>query len=275
MTDRSIDPRYLAYQYGTAEKVRIRQEAHRLYSERSNDEFFGWVVTHLGLAPRMVLADIGCGPGTYHRLLAEHQVRVVALDYSFGMAQEARRQAAAHGWPRQAVQVLQADAQALPLRAASYDRVLAAHMLYHVPDQVRALREMRRVLRPGGRVVLVTGAGEETRLLALHREVAQELGYTPENWGGARFTLHDLDLVCSVFPGAERHVFHNAFVFPNAAAALRYYASGLVDAVGERSEGGSHRARLLPAMEARIRAIVEQEGVFRDPKNNGCFVATV
>lgn len=44
----------------------------------------------------------------------------------------------------------QADAQALPFRDASFDAVIANHMLYHVPDIPRALGEVRRVLKPSG-----------------------------------------------------------------------------------------------------------------------------
>jgi ubiquinone/menaquinone biosynthesis C-methylase UbiE len=44
----------------------------------------------------------------------------------------------------------QADAQALPFRDASFDAVIANHMLYHVPDISRSLGEVRRVLKPSG-----------------------------------------------------------------------------------------------------------------------------
>ena len=230
------------------------------------------MVQQLALRSGMAVADVGCGPGTYHTRLARLQAQVIALDFSEGMLQQARRQASDHTLP---VSVVRADAQALPLRTGRCDRVLAAHMLYHVPDQVGALREMRLALRPGGRVVLVTGAGRPSRLTALHREVVAALGYTPGDYGGARFTLEDLALVEAVFPGATRHVFENAFVFPAPEAVLRYYASGLVDAIRERSDDGSHRPRILAAMETRLRAIFETEGVLREPKINGCFVAGV
>lgn len=274
MSDRFSDPDYLRSQYGDTEPLRVRQESHRRYSERPNDAFFAWVVRHLAPCSGEVVADIGCGPGVYHPLLVAHGARVLAADLSAGMAQAAQRQAAQDRLP---VWTLQADAQALPLRDAGCDRVLAAHMLYHVPDQLAALRELRRVIRPRGRVVLVTGAGGAggaSRLRALHFEAAQELGYTPEG-GPVRFTLDHLDLVRAVFPAAERHVFQNAFVFPTADAALAYYASGVVDGVRERTPDGRHRARLLPLVEARLRAVVAREGVFRDAKDNGCFVADV
>ncbi|HEX5501879.1 MAG TPA: hypothetical protein VFW96_04620, partial [Thermomicrobiales bacterium] len=85
--------------------------------------------------------------------------------------------------------------------------------------------------------------------------------------------LDDLPLVRAVFPQAERHVREDAFVFPDAEAAMRYYATGLVDAIADPPADGGHRARLLPLVAARIEEIVAREGAFRVPKTSGCFVA--
>ncbi len=142
--DRSIDPAYLACQYGDAEKLRVRRETHDRYSERPNDAFFDWVVDQLDLQPVSTLLDVGCGPGTYHSRIAARQARIVAVDLSAGMLREALGLAAAGQY---AIGSVRADAQALPFGDAVCERVLAAQMLYHVPDPERALREMRRVLR--------------------------------------------------------------------------------------------------------------------------------
>lgn len=270
MTDPTIDPAYLQYQYGDAEKLRIRQESHERYGEHPQS-FLEWMLPHIAPQPGLLLLDVGCGPGTYHALLGRHGVRIIGADSSFGMAREARRQAMAHALP---VLAVQANAETLPLPDASCDRVMANHMLYHVPDQMAALYEMRRVVKPGGRAILATNAAVSSQRLAdLHHEAAERLGYSPTGSLSARFTLDDLPLVRSVFPGAERHVYDDAFLFPTAEAALRYYASAMVDAIAERPEDGSHRARLLPVVEARIREIIAREGVFRVPKAAGCFVA--
>jgi SAM-dependent methyltransferase len=67
-----------------------------------------------------------------------------------------------------------ADATALPLRDGAADLTLAAHMLYHVPEPADALRELRRVTRPGGRVVLVLNGA--SHLLQLRAAIAAALG---------------------------------------------------------------------------------------------------
>src|SRR5947209_5830963 len=98
MQARATNPEYLRYQYADSEKLRIRADAHRLYSERPND-WQEWVLAHLAPEHGQRVLDGGCGPGFLHRRLAARGVRLTALDFSPGMIQEARDQAARFGFP--------------------------------------------------------------------------------------------------------------------------------------------------------------------------------
>lgn len=269
------DPAYLREQYGTADRLQARIDVHAQYSERQID-FYGTVLNHLQLASGLTLLDVGCGNGGYHGRLPEFGVSAVAFDRSPGMVRACHRQAVERGLP---VRLLQADAQAIPFPDASFDRVMANHMLYHVPDIPAALHEMRRVVKPGGRVVLTTNAGDHMeRLRALHREAAQEAGYTPSLPSSRRFSLDHLDLVREAFPNATVEMIPNAFLFPSAeaaAGALQHYASATIDTLADRPADNSHRPTLLALVEAKIQAIVAREGAFRVPKDAGCFVATI
>jgi ubiquinone/menaquinone biosynthesis C-methylase UbiE len=140
-----MDLAYLATQYSDAEKLRTRIEAHARYSEQTQD-FHSWLLPHLDATPGMTVLDAGCGSGAYHPYLAALGVRIVAADMSPGMIREVRTQAIGQSLH---VDALTGDAQRLPFRGNSFGRVMANHMLYHVPDQALALREIRRVLRPG------------------------------------------------------------------------------------------------------------------------------
>jgi ubiquinone/menaquinone biosynthesis C-methylase UbiE len=274
MVERAIDPVYLSEQYGTEERLRIRIEAHQRYSERA-DDYLDWILDRLQPRPGDLVVDVGCGVGSIHPPLCTRGVRaVLGVDVSKAMVQASQRQANERGLP---VIVIEADAQALPLPDDAYDCAMANHMLFHVPDQRAALRELRRVLRkPHGRVVLTAAAPEHrSRLREIHKLAAENLGYTPAESVMHRFNLDHLDLVREVFPTAERFIREDAFLFPTAEAALRYYASGAIDAIDDRPADGSHRPRLLALVGERIQEIVRSEGVFRDPKDTGCFVATV
>lgn len=266
----ATDASYLTNQYSTAEKLRIRQEAHARYSERP-DDFFAWALALLDLQLGLLAADIGCGPGAYHSLLHAVGCRVFALDASLGMMMETQRQA------QQAqlnVYALQARAEALPLHTACLDRVLANHMLYHVGDQAAALAEMHRVLKPGGVALLATNAADSGDVLYLaHCAAAQSLGYTPAPRVTSRFHLGHLATVQQAFPDVAVHVYRDAFLFPSLDAALRYYLSGIVDLIEGAPPDGRHVNQLLPAMREQLQDKVDSEGRLRVPKDAGCFVA--
>ena len=100
----------------------------------------------IAAVPRRVL-DAGCGRGELAERLAHTGIDVVALDQSERMVELTR----ARG-----VDALVADVQALPFADGEFDVVVANFMLYHVPDVHRALAELARVLRPGGRLVAAT-----------------------------------------------------------------------------------------------------------------------
>ena len=262
---------HLAYQYSDAEKLRVRIESHRRYSERSS-EFFDWMLPHIAPKRGLRLLDVGSGPGPYHPRLAAEGVRVVAVDQSHGMIREVLSQSQGGGYDATGAS---ADASYLPFAAASFDRVMANHMLYYVKDQRTALEGMRRVLRPGGRIILATNAADSgAELSALHEAAARQLGHTPGARDASNFTLSDLSLVRSVFPSAVVHIREDAFVFPDARSAIEYYASGMVDVLTPPVLDGSHRQPLIDAVRQQIETIVARDGVFRVAKNSGCFVAT-
>lgn len=261
------DATYLGYQYGDSEKLRIRIETHRRYTE-GEDDHLTVELGHIAPRPGLLALDVGCGTGRLAGTLRDRGVGYVGLDASAGLLREART--------KTGEQYVQGDAQALPIADARFDRVLAMNALYHLPDWRRALLEMRRVARPGGRVVMSTnGADAMRRIYDVHREAALELGYAPLPFGGSSFNLGHLEEVRAVFPSVERHVRDLALVFPDPEPALRFYATNRVDMVEGWSEGDGHRARLLPLVRAKIEAIVKREGCFRVPKSYGYFVADV
>ncbi|MFJ4965780.1 methyltransferase domain-containing protein [Streptomyces sp. NPDC088729] len=107
----------------------------------------------LGARPGERALDLGCGPGTDLGLLADAVTpagSVIGLDVSPDMAERARRRTA----DRPAVAVLTGDVHALPLADGSVDRAWTDRVLQHAADPARALAEARRVLRPGGRLVM-------------------------------------------------------------------------------------------------------------------------
>ena len=103
-----------------------------------------------GLQPHQTLLDVAVGTGLVAReavRILGCPARVVGLDLSEGMLAEARRGLA--------IPLIRGRAEALPVADASFDFVSMGYALRHVPDLAVAFAEYRRVLRPGGRLLLL------------------------------------------------------------------------------------------------------------------------
>lgn len=124
--------------------------------------------------------DVGTGDGTYAIEAAARGASVTALDVEQEMLDAARARAASRGVE---LTLRHGRAEQLPFDDASFDVVIAVTVLCFVPDALHAVREMARVLAPGGRVVL----GELGRfsVWAAERRVRGWLGAAP--WRRAQF----------------------------------------------------------------------------------------
>jgi SAM-dependent methyltransferase len=157
----------LAGQYADDRNLRARQRFWQ--HQEPYFDIVGWVLDLAGVTPGMTVLDAGCGNGAYLRAMAARRVRAAGCDLSAGMLRSAGHRA-----------LLRADVAALPTRDGAFSAVLAVHMLYHVPDRDRAVRELRRVLAPGGACVAVTNGARHTR--ALRALVERAVGATAPGW---------------------------------------------------------------------------------------------
>ncbi len=129
---------------------RIADKWDTLRSGYFTEEVRAEVLRRLVPHPDMRVVDVGAGTGFLAIGLAPLVARVHCVDASAAMLDQARRNLAAHANVRYHV----SDGERLPLPDASVDAVVANMYLHHAPDPARALGEMARVLRPGGRLVL-------------------------------------------------------------------------------------------------------------------------
>jgi SAM-dependent methyltransferase len=103
------------------------------------------------IEPTLAVGDLGCGTGQVSELLAPHVAQVIAVDGSMDMVQAARKRL--KGLPH--VDVRRGDMEALPIDDGQLDAAIVALVLHHVPEPARALAEMHRVLKRGGRALIV------------------------------------------------------------------------------------------------------------------------
>ena len=131
------------------------------------------------LDPHLVVGDLGCGTGSLSAALAPHVGYVHAVDASPAMLTAATTRLAAFG----NVSVQEGPIEALPLHDGVLDVAILMLVLHHLSDPVRALREVHRVLRPGGRVLI-----GDMRPHA-HERYREQMGHV---WlGFAERTLHE------------------------------------------------------------------------------------
>lgn len=102
--------------------------------------------------PDARVLDVAAGPGTLALLVAPEVRRVSALDFSPVMIERLQAQARTKGLGN--VEAVVGDGQALPYADAEFDAALSMFGLIFFPDRALGLRELRRVLRPGGRAVV-------------------------------------------------------------------------------------------------------------------------
>lgn len=100
--------------------------------------------------------DVGCGTGVFAERIrsAMPQAQVVGIDLVAGMLDGGKARWAMHS---DSVFPVQADSERLPFAPGTFDAVTCANSFHHYPDQQRAVREMVRVLKPGGHLILVDG----------------------------------------------------------------------------------------------------------------------
>ena len=123
--------------------------------DRLRDELFGPGLSSQAIAslldPDWTLGDLGCGTGQMTMTLAPFVARVIAVDGSGEMLQAAKRRL--RGFDN--IELRRGDLESLPIDDRSLDAAVVALVLHHVPDPARVLAEAARVLKPGGRVLVV------------------------------------------------------------------------------------------------------------------------
>ena len=123
-----------------------------------------WGLSHVGIGEQLAILDVGCGGGRTVEKLATlaPRARVVGIDYANGSVAESRAHNAARIAAGQ-VEIVHASVSNLPGPSGRFDLATAIETHYYWPNMVGALREIRRVLRPGAKLVLIAEMYRDAR----------------------------------------------------------------------------------------------------------------
>ncbi len=201
------DPAVVRAQYATETGLETRRS---VYENAEGDDAREVAFQAIAASrPRKIL-EVGPGPGELsERIMAELGAEVVALDVSERMVELARGRG---------VDARIGDVQALPFADGSFDTVVAAWMLYHVPDLDRGLAEIARVLAPGGQLIAATNS-------ELHLDEARSR-FGVSLIGRMSFNRENGETVLARhFANVERTDVDGWVTFPDAEAIRRYIRS--------------------------------------------------
>lgn len=212
-SSRLDNPVLVQWEYASEERLRTRNAIYHDLLEGANAEQMIYDAV-AEVSPSRVL-DIGCGTGELaERIARELGVEVVVADLSPRMVHLARERG---------LEARLADIEDLPFADGEFDCVVAAWVIYHAPDRDRAIRELARVLRPGGR--LVAAAMAEDNLaevwLLLGESWERTLTFDREN-GAAQLEPY--------FERVERRDADGTVVFPTSDAIRVFVAASMTRA---------------------------------------------
>ena len=221
--------------------------------------FGNWTFDKYRFAEGMRILELGCGGAGIWNGREEclpQNIEIVLSDFSPLMVTKA--EALLQNNPRFKFMII--DIRSIPFEDAFFDAVIANHMLYHVPDIQQALREVSRVLKPGGRFYATT-VGRDTykELSGIYRQMDNAAAFSyAENLS---FLLENGAAVLSpYFSQVTQEPYIDALVVTDAEDLLAYI----------------HSYNTVPAgLESKLESLVRAsftDGVFRIRKEQGMFI---
>ncbi len=174
----------LAEQYKTGSNLSARIRLHGNYATNRYG-MLRWLIDQVDAPADARVLELGSGTGILWKRNASRipaQWKIILSDLSRGILSEGVANIgpiAATMWP------VQIDAQVLPFPDRSFDAVIANHMLYHIPNPSTALREIRRVLKPGGACYAATFSRANMREFndAIHRFFGTQFSASADHFG--------------------------------------------------------------------------------------------
>jgi SAM-dependent methyltransferase len=254
--------------YADDRHIRSRQAIYA-YAEKRADP--AWRTSFIPWDGTQIVVDVGCGNGfdLRHILPEGHCRHAFGVDLSAGMLRSLTELRSSGR-----LTPLQGDAQQLPLGDDIADVGLAMHMLYHVPDIQAAVRELRRVVKPGGTVLASTNSVASLAEIndVMGAALSKQVGRPLDSLHSGKFNLETgAAQLQTEFSDVSQHRFDVPLAFPIVEPVLGYLNS-VRDPI-ERSIGESFSFdAVLDDVASHVEQVIRAEGSFRATSRMGVFV---
>jgi len=215
------------------------------------------------LQPGERVLDVACGTGVVTRLAAEQTgVTVTGLDMNPGMLDVARSVTP----DELSIEWRQSSAEEMPLPDETYDAVLCQLSLQFFPDKLGALRQMRRVLSSGGRLIVNAPGKMERFFEIIEGALERHVGAEAAGFLRAVFSLHDADEIRVLLSDAgyqdavaETRAVSLSLPAPEEFLWQYLYSTPLADAVGKMDDAA--RGALQHDVEQQAGSLVKDGGL--------------
>lgn len=252
-------------QYATTANLDARVALHVKYAEAAQS-WFDWLVDQIEWEQFHDVLEVGCGTGLLWAFVPSsvtHDHDITLIDLSQTMVETAAARATSHG---HTVRAFTADVHGLPFEDHSFDLVIANHMLYHSPAPASAIKEIARVLRPGGTLVAATNGPKH---LAELRDIEVAVfGPSDERNDNVKIfgSLSGIPLLRHEFDNVEWRSHEDRLLCTDPDDVMAYLTSMPPGAIASPSQ--------LANLESEVRErIALGNGVLEVSKESGVFIA--
>lgn len=258
----------------TSKDLLTRIDIHQKYGAQDIDQ---WMLALLRPSPQSVILDVGCGAGKQCFLYwnaTGGKADITGGDISLELLDKARAENAHRG---ASVNFIELDFnRRFPFDDNHFDLVSCCFAIYYAEDIPFTLREMHRVLKPGGRL-FTTGPMPENKKVFYDIIRAASGKPIPPMPGSSRYASLILETMQSLFSNVQVHIFENPLTFESVEPFLEYTRASLSE---DRRlwtplfKNKDEFEALMQAIEREARARIAGEGKLVMTKVVGGFIAT-
>lgn len=215
----------LKNQYQNASNISSRISLHSLYAQNPKG-WFPWIYEQCQIRPGMKVLEVGCGDGTLwvqnkDRLPAD--IQVTLSDVSEGMLRDARR---ALGMEDSRFDFQVMDCQKIPYPENRFDLVVANHVLFYCDNLQKALSEIRRVVKPEGRLVCSTyGHDHMKEVSELVQEFDEHIVLAADKLYEKFGRENGVEILNSYFSDVEWRTYEDCLIVPEPEPLISYILS--------------------------------------------------
>lgn len=218
----------LKTQYLNASNISARISLHQMYST-GRPGWFQWIYDNCSICRNMNILELGCGSGTFwtvNRDKLPPDINVTITDISEGMIRDAKRNITNSGLAQYNFSYNTTDCCNIPYPDNSFDIVIANHVLFYCNPVTKAVNEIHRVLKPGGRLICSTYSSRHMQEI---NQLVSDFDSRIVLSADRLYTIFGLDNGCQLlnndFKQIEKKIYKDSLIVDKAEPLIEYIMS--------------------------------------------------